>query len=219
MNKKRLTGILTLAGLVFLGYLGGWWEIFYQGNEQSVHTIQPSKPASVTYSGELTGWDDQELVWKIKAVKIWESSDGNQVYFEDIQNGIIYTENDGEIFFKAKWARWERAREELNISGSLEANRDDEFFTTDKAVMKYNIEELHCPSPVEYHEKDLHAKAGRMVMKFKDEEVLLEGNVELDQKGDIVRSEGLIFWRKDKKFKLIKPKEAIIRPCTVTGAV
>lgn len=212
MNKNRLIGILTLVGFVFLGYLGGWWEIFYQGSKQSVHTIQPSRPASVMYSGELTGWDDQEIAWKINAVKIWEPSDGNQVYFEDIKNGIIYTENDGKVFFKAKWARWERAREELNISGGLEANREGEFFTTDEAVMKYNIEELHCSSPVEYREEDLYAKANRMRMKFKDEEVLLEGNVELNQKGDIVRSEGLVYWRKDKKFKLIKPKEAIIKP-------
>jgi len=212
MGIKKLSGILILAGFIFLGYLGGWWEIFYQGNQKSAQSIQPSKPASVMYDSELTGWDDQELAWKIGAVKIWESSDGNQVYFEEINNGIIYTKNDGEVYFKAKWARWERAREELNISGGLEARRDDEFFTTDEAVMKYKNEELHCLTPVKYHEKDLQATADKMVMKFEDEEVLLEGNVELIQEEDLVRSEGLIYWRKDKKFKLIKPKEAIIKP-------
>lgn len=212
MAFKRLIGILALAGFIFLGYLGGWWEIFYQGAKKSAQSIQPTKPASVMYDSELTGWDDHELAWKIQAVKIWESSDGNQVYFENIHRGIIYTEKDGKVFFKAKWARWERAREELNISGGLEASRDDEFFTTDEAVMKYNSEELYCPSFVEYREKDLQAKADRMTMKFKDEEVLLEGNVELMQEGDLVRSEGLLYWRKDKKFKLIKPKEAIIKP-------
>lgn len=212
MGIKKLIGVLTLAGFIFLGYLGGWWEIFNQGAKKYAQSIQPSKPASVMYDSELTGWDDHELAWKIGAVKIWESSDGNQVYFENIHNGIIYTEKDGKVFFKAKWARWERAREELNISGGLEASRDDEFFTTDEAVMKYNSEELYCPTFVQYQEKDLQAKADRMTMKFKDEEVLLEGNVELLQEGDLVRSEGLIYWRKDKKFKLIKPKEAIIKP-------
>ncbi len=212
MDIKRSIGFFTLAGLVFLGYLGGWWEFLYQGTKQSVQSIQPSKPASVMYEGELTGWNDQELAWKIGAVKIWESSDGNQVYFEKIYNGIIYTEKDGKVYFKAKWARWERAREELNISGGFEASRDDEFFTTDEAVMKYKKEELHCLSPVKYYDKDLQATADKMIMKFEDEEVLLEGNVELIREGDLVRSEGLIYWRKDKKFKLIKPKEAIIKP-------
>lgn len=204
--------ISILVGFIFLGYLGGWWEIFYQGSENTSQSVQPSKPASVMYDSELTGWDDQKLAWKIGAVKIWESSDANQVYFEEINNGIIYTKKDGKVYFKAKWARWERAREELNISGGLEARRDDEFFITDEAVMKYNTEELHSLSPVQYYEKDLRATADKMTMKFKEEEVLLEGNVELTQKGDIVRSEGLIYWRIDKKFKLIKPKEGIIKP-------
>lgn len=212
MGIKRLIGVLTLAGFIFLGYLGGWWEIFYEGTKKSVQSIQPSKPAAVIYDSELTGWDDQKLAWKIRAVKIWETSDGNQVYFEDIKEGTIYTEKDGKVYFKAKWARWERAREEMNISGGLEAKRDDEIFTTDAAVMKYKTEELSCTSPVQYHDQDLQAKADRMTMKFKDEEVLLEGNVELIQKGDLIRAEGLVYWRKEKKFKLIKPKEAIIKP-------
>jgi hypothetical protein len=212
MNKKNLIPIVILGGFILLGYFGGWWEIFYQGLETKTQSIQPSKPSSVIYNGELVGWDDQELAWQIGAVKIWESSDGNQVYFENINNGIIYTQKDGKVFFKAKWARWERAREELHISGSLEARRDDDFFTSAEAVMKYKTEELHCLSPVKYHEKDLQATADKMILKFEDEEVLLEGNVELIQEGDLVRAEGLVYWRKEKKFKLIKPKEAIIKP-------
>ncbi len=212
MNKKGLMPIAFLGGFIFLGYLGGWWEIFYQGLEEPPQSVQPSKPSSVMYDGELTGWDEQKLTWKIGAVKIWESSDGNQVYFEKINKGIIYTKKDGEVYFKANWARWERAREELIISGGLEANRKDEFFKTDEAVMKYNTEQLYCPTPVQYHEKDLQATADSMTMKFEEEEVMLEGNVELIQKGDKVRSGGLIYWRKDKKFKLINPREAIIIP-------
>lgn len=212
MSKKTLIGISVLAGFIALGFIGGWWEVFFKGLPETTNKIRPSNPSSVMYNGVLTGWDDQELVWKIKATKIWETSDGNQVYFEEIKHGIIYTENDGEIHFKANWARWERAREELNISGGLEAWRDDEFFTTDKAVMKYKTEELHCLSPVRYTEKDLRATADKMTMKFEEEEVLLEGNVELIQEGDIVRSEGLQYWRKEKRFRLINPKEGIIKP-------
>lgn len=212
MNKKWLITGLILGGFILLGYFGGWWEIFYQGTANSIKTVQPSQPASVTYDGELTGWEDHELAWRIKAVKIWESSDGNQVYFEDISEGIIYTENDGEVYFKAKWARWEKAREELNISGGLEAYRGDEFFSTAEAVMKYKTEELHSLAPLEYHDQDLQVKADQMKMKFKAEEIWLEGNVELIQEGDVARADGLIYWRKDKKFKLIKPKEAVIKP-------
>jgi len=212
MNKRTLIGISVLAGFIGLGFIGGWWEVFFKGLPETTNKIQPSNPSAVMYNSELTGWDDQELAWKIKATKIWETSDGNQVYFEEINHGIIYTENDGEIHFKAKWARWERAREELNISGGLEAWRDDEFFTTEKAVMKYKTEELYCPSPVRYSEKDLRATADKMTMKFEEEEVLLEGNVELIQEEDIVRAEGLHYWRKEKRFRLIKPKEGIIKP-------
>jgi len=78
--------------------------------------------------------------------------------------------------------------------------------------MKYNTEELYCPSLVQYYGEDIQATANKMTMNFKKEEVLLEGNVELNQKGDIVRAEGMIYWRKDNKFKLIKPREAIIKP-------
>lgn len=212
MNKKNLMSIPIIGGIILLGYFGGWWEIFYQKPDKLSDTIQPSQPASVMYNSELNGWEDHELAWTIGAEKIWESSDSNQVYFENINKGIIYTDNDGKINFTAKWARWEKAREELNISGGLEARRDDEHFSTSEAVMKYKTEELFCPKQVQYFEKDLEAMAGRMTMNFKKEEVLLEGNVELNQKGDLILSEGLLFWRKDKKFKLIKPREAIIQP-------
>ncbi len=212
MSKKSLIIILIVGGTIFLGYLGGWWEVFYKGLENTPSVVQPSKPASVMYDSELTGWDDQKRAWKIGAVKIWESSDSNQVYFEDINNGIIYTDKDGEVYFKAKWARWERARQELNISGGLEAKQKEEFFTTDQAVMKYKTEELYCPTPVRYYGKDLKATADKMTMNFEKEEVVMEGNVELVHNEDIVRSEGMVYWRNDKKFKLIKPREAIIKP-------
>lgn len=211
MSNKWKIAIPIIGGIIVLGYFGGWWEIFYKGIEFS-DSVQPTQPSSVIYNSELNGWEDQELAWTIGAAKIWESSDSNYIYFEDIYKGIIYTDNDGKINFTADWARWEKAREEMKISGNLEAGRDDERFITSEALMKYKTEELFCPKEVRYFEKDLEARADTMSMNFEKEEVLLEGNVELNQKGDIVRSEGLIFWKKDKKFKLIKPIEAIIQP-------
>ncbi len=212
INKRCIIAIPIIGGIILLGYFGGWWEIFYKKPEKLPNSIQPNKPSSVMYNGELNGWKDHKLAWAIGAVKIWESSDSNHVYFEDIHRGIIYTDNDGKINFKAKWARWEKAKEELNISGGMEAGRDDEHFTTSEAVMKYKTEEMYCPTEVQYYEKDLEARADKMTMNFKKEEILLEGNVELNQKGDIILSEGLIFWRDVKKFELIKPREAIIQP-------
>lgn len=212
MNKKTILTIAFLGGFIFLGYVGGWWDIFYKGLGKNSSAIPLSKPASVMYNSALTGWDDQELAWTIEAVKIWEASDGNQVYFEEITNGVIYTKKDGKVYFKAKTACWERYREELKISGGLEAKQDEESFTTDEAVMKYKNEELFCPSLVQYYGDDLQIIADRMTMNFKKEEVLLEGNVELIQKGDAIRSEGLIYWKKDRKFQLINPREAIIKP-------
>lgn len=211
MSKKWKIAIPIIGGILLLGYFGGWWEIFYKGIEFS-DSIQPTKPSSVMYNSELNGWEDHELAWTIGAAKIWESSDSNYIYFEDIYKGVIYTDNDGKINFTANWARWEKAREEMSISGNLEAGRDDERFITGEALMKYKTEELFCPKEVRYFEKDLEATADTMSMNFEKEEVLLKGNVVLNQKGDIVRSEGLIFWKKDKKFKLIKPIEAIIQP-------
>lgn len=211
MSKKWMIAILIIGGIFLLGYFGGWWEIFYKGSEVP-ETVQPTNPSAVMHNSELNGWEDQKLVWTIGAVKIWESSDSNYIYFEDIHKGIIYTDNDGKINFTSKWARWEKAREELKINGGLEAGRDEERFITSEALMKYKTEELYCPAKVHYYEKDLEVTADSMTMNFKQEEILLEGNVELNQKGDLIRSEGLIFWREDKKFKLINPKEAIIQP-------
>jgi LPS export ABC transporter protein LptC len=211
MSKKWKIAILIIGGIFLLGYFSGWWEIFYKGIEFA-DSVQPTQPSSVMYNSELNGWEDHELAWTIGAAKIWESSDSNYIYFEDIHKGVIYTDNDGKINFTADWARWEKAREEMKISGNLEAVRDDERFITSEALMKYKTEELFCPKEVRYFEKDLEARADTMSMNFEKEEVMLEGNVVLNQKGDIVRSEGLIFWKKDKKFKLIKPIEAIIQP-------
>jgi hypothetical protein len=213
MRHKYSRFLPWLGLLLFItaGHFGGWWDDLLRPAAP-----QPSPsllaPGIVIRDSHLVGWDEQERVWEIRAAKILQATDGSQIHFEGISEGVIFSVRDRRVEFRAGWVRWMKALNEMQIGGGMEARFDDGIFTVEEAVMRYRDDELSTSRPVLFRDKDLTIKANTMRLNLKDEILTLEGGVELQQGNDRVRAQGLIYNMKDETYQVIKPKEVRLNP-------
>ena len=96
--REKLIRLLPWLGLllfIIAGYFGGWWDDLLNPKGQQPLPLPPG-PGIVIRDSNLIGWDGQERVWEIRAAKIWQASDGNQIQFEGITEGVIFSVRDPE---------------------------------------------------------------------------------------------------------------------------
>lgn len=200
-----------LALVLVLGWYGGWWEGLVRPVVNS--KTLPSKPAVPSidlYQTKLVGWDQQQKAWEIRAKRIWQSADGNITYFNQIDQGIIFSVEGRTAYFKAGWARWEKPRSVLYIGGFLNITVDQHRFKTKEAVMWFKNQELSCSYPIEVIGKDVRLKAEKLKVNLKRKDVRLEGNVVLSQGRDQITSQTVIYNLKSKQYQLLEPGGIIL---------
>ena len=209
--NKKVVPFLALFIVLGMGYFGGWWDDFFI-QRSSTNSLKPAVPSIDMIQTQLVGWDKGKKTLEIEAGRIWQSADGNFVYFQKISHGIAFSVKDKRVEFKAGWARWEKMHELLYLGGGLEATVDNSTMYTEAAVLNYHTEELNSTSTVRMTQKDAWATAQTMRINFSKEEIDLEGDVTLVQKQDRVTADGLIYNQKDETFQLIGPKGVTINP-------
>jgi LPS export ABC transporter protein LptC len=209
--NKKVVPFLAVFIILAMGYFGGWWDDFFIRHSPT-NSLKPAVPSIDMLQTKLTGWDKGKKTWEIEARRIWQSADGNLVYFQNISHGVAFSVKDKRVEFKAGWARWEKMRELLYLGGGLEATVDNSTMYTEAAVLNYHTEELNSSSVVRMTQKDAWATAQTMKINFSKEEIDLEGDVTLVQKEDQVAADGLIYNQKDETFRLIGPKGVTINP-------
>jgi LPS export ABC transporter protein LptC len=208
---KRLRPFLIILIIIIMGCFGGWWDVFFM-KAAPTRSLKPAVPSIDMSQTKLTGWDKGKKSWEIEARRIWQSADGNMVYFQKIIHGVAFSMNDKRVDFTSDWARWERARELLYLGGGLEAKVDDSIVNTAEAIINYRTEELTSSTRVRVTEKETVATAKTMRIDLAKDELILEGDVVLVQNRDRVTADGVIFYHKDETYELIGPKGAIINP-------
>ncbi len=208
---KRICPFLILFFIAIVGYLGGWWDISFAISQK----IQPNKPMIPSMDMEttkLTGWDQNKKSWEIEARRMWQSADGNIVYFQKIAHGVAFSMKSERVDFRAAWARWERIPEMLYIGGELEAKVADCIVKTKDAVIDYRKEMMTSETAVRLYQKDTLMTANRLQINLSKEEMDLEGDVALVQNNNRITAEGIKFYHKDETYQLIDPKGATINP-------
>lgn len=211
MLFKRILPFLIALSIITAGCFGGWWDVFFIKSTPA-RSLKPAVPSIDMSQTKLTGWDKGKKSWEIEAHRIWQSADGNLVYFQKITHGVAFSMKDKRVDFTADWARWERLHELLYLGGGVEAKVDDSIVNTAEAVVNYRTEELTSSTAVRMIEKDTVATAKTMRIILSKEEIILEGDVVLIQKRDQVTADGVIFYHKDETYELIGPKGALINP-------
>jgi LPS export ABC transporter protein LptC len=204
INKLIKLGIFVLV--LVLGWIGGWWDnLCGKGDLPKKPPANPAVPSINLQRTKLVGWDNHKKTWIIEAKRIWQSPEGNIIYFENISKGTIFSIEDREARFKAAWARWEKPWATLHIGGGLQVTVDDHVFTTSDVTMRYNKQEISCEHPVSLIGPEVRISAQKMKLDLAQEEVLLEGDVVLAQDQDRVFTKALIYNLKEEQYKLIKP--------------
>jgi LPS export ABC transporter protein LptC len=209
--NKKVVPFLILVIILAMGYFGGWWDGFFSGRS-TTNSLKPAVPSIDMLQTRITGWDKGKKTWEIEARRMWQSADGNLIYFQKITHGIAFSVKNKRVEFKAGWARWEKMSEMLYLGGGLEATVDNSTMNTEAAVLNYRTEELNSTSAVRMTQNDSWATAKTMRINFSKEEIVLEGDVDLVQKEDQVTADGLIYNQKDETFQLIGPKGVTINP-------
>jgi LPS export ABC transporter protein LptC len=205
---SKLIKLTLLIVVLVLGWIGGWWEnLSGKVNLPKNPPPNPGVPSINLQRTKLIGWDNHKKTWAIEAKRIWQSSEGNIIYFENISKGIIFSIENREAHFKAGWARWEKARAMLYIGGGLEVLVDKHAFKTSEAVMRYTNQEISCERRVSLTGPEVRIHAQKMKLDLDREEVFLEGNVVLvlSQGQDRVATKALIYNLKDESYQLMKP--------------
>jgi LPS export ABC transporter protein LptC len=208
---KRILPVLIFLSVIFIGHFGGWWDGFFT-NTSPANSLKPAVPSIDMSKTKFVGWDKGKKSWEIEAHRIWQSSDGNLVYFKKITHGVAFSLKDKRVDFTAAWARWERLGQLLYLGGGLEAKVDDSIVNTAEAVVNYRTEELTSSTAVRLTDKDRVVTANTMRINLSKEEMILEGDVVLIQKRDQVKADGVIFYNKEETFELIGPKGVLINP-------
>lgn len=201
-------GIIVVV--ITIGCFGGWWDGFWP-KPVSNPLPKPALPGLVMNRTELTGWDNGQKVWLIKAGKIWQSNDSNFVYFEKISDSVIFSVKERRVDFSAGWARWEKYRNELVIGGNIQARITEGVLSTPEAVMSFPNHELACRNGVNFNGKDLTMKAAVVRLNFDKEELYLEGGVELAQKDNQIKAGALIYSLKDEQYRLEEPEGVLLK--------
>jgi LPS export ABC transporter protein LptC len=209
--NKKVVPFLGIFIILVMGYFGGWWDDFFI-QRPAANTLKPAVPSIDMLQTKLTGWDKGKKTWEIEAQRIWQSADGNSVYFQKITHGVAFSAKNKRVDFKAGWARWERIHELLYLGGGLEAKVDNGTLETEDGVLNYRTEELNSNTGVYMTQKDSWATAKTLQVNFSKEEIELEGDVVLIQKKDQMVADGVIFNQKDETYQMIGPKEATINP-------
>lgn len=203
---KYLSLIFVII-VVVLGYFGGWWDgIFHQTPVVIEKPTQPITPGITMSKTKLTGWDQEQKSWEIEADRIWQTTNGSIVHFENIRNGIIFSVEGKTVTFKAGWARFEKWQRLLFVGGNLEAYLDEKQFTTSEALMDYGRQKMIFNHQIKVTGDNLLIQAGRLEIDLVNEELLLENNAELIQDNDRVNAKGLKYSLKTEQFELLEPE-------------
>ena len=202
---------MVVLFIAVVGYFGGWWDI-RSAISPKAPSSKPMVPSIEMERTKLTGWDRGKKSWEIKARRIWQSADGNIVYFQKILHGIAFSMKGERVDFKAGWARWERIPETLYIGGGLEAKVSDCTVKTKEATIDYRKETLTSKTAVQMNQKDTLVTARSLQIKLSEEEMDLEGDVVLVQNNNRVAADGMKFYHKDETYQLIDPKGVTINP-------
>jgi hypothetical protein len=208
----KVISLILIVLIIIIGYFGGWWDDFFHKPPPIQSSLKPATPSIDISEARLTGWDGQKKAWEIEARRIWQATDGNLVYFEEIGQGIIFSETEKRVDFKAGWARWEKLNGKLYIGAGLDAEMEEGKFSTREGMMDFRSQELVCQDHIHFSHKDITASADSMNVNFLKEELLLEGNIELIQNNNQVRAKGLWYDLKEEKYHLIEPKEVTLNP-------
>ncbi len=200
--------ILATVLVAVLGHYGGWWEEPPTG--VSVVRPQPVAPDMLIRQSRLVGWDGSQKTWEVKAGRIWQTNRGNQIYFEEISDGIIFSVEGKRVAFQAAWARWERFSKTLYVGGKIQARIENKTVTTEELVMRYDTEIISSFHPVTVTGKKLKMTAGSMQLDLKNEMLVLDNGVEFEQDGDSLRSKGLRYNLKTEEFELVEPEGVVL---------
>ncbi len=204
--RNKLLFLLTIFMIWLAGNYGGWWEFIRNPNLEPLKPVPVSKPKMVVLDTAITGWDDHQKTWEIKAAKMWESSDGNIIHFETISEGIIYSVKGNKVTFQAGWARWEKLKNELYIGDGLTAQLAEGSFVTPEAVMNYQSQIIRSEKGIHFDGDEIKLTAQTMEANIDLEQLLLEGNVQLEQGKDHLSAQGVFYDLKNKRYELRKPK-------------
>lgn len=199
--------ILVIVILIWItGNYGGWWDLMGSKTTAPLQPVPVTKPKMIIHNTALIGWDDQQKTWEIKAVKIWESNDGNIIYFDKINEGVIYSVKGNKVNFNAGWARWEKLKNELYIGDGLTAKLKEGSFVTPEAVMNYQTQIIRAEKGIRFTGDEIKLSAQKMQANIDVEQLLLEGDVKLEQKDDHILAQGIFYDLKNKRYELRNPE-------------
>jgi LPS export ABC transporter protein LptC len=189
-----------------MGYCGDWWDGILSQKPPVSAAPQPVTPEYLITQSKLAGWDNHHKTWEVEAEKIWQTTNGNIIYFEKISHGVIFSVEGEKVTFQAKWARWEKMLNQLIIGGNLSAEVDRKKIQADELTMQYNSNTLYSSGKIVVRGHNLLMKAGAMNLNINDEVLNLSKGIEFNQDGDSLHAEGIRFDLKNEQFDLIKPK-------------
>ena len=215
-DAKKIIIAMIVIGIIGLGQLGGWWDVLIReikpGRPSSGPRNYQPKPALETAESRLTGWKDRQKLWEIEADRIWQYDHGNQVFFENIHHGVVFSVKDKRVDFSAGSARWERYQSLLYIEGGLKAQTEEGFFSASRAAMNYKTQEMVCPEGVLYTEAGTQLIAKSLRIDLANEDFYLTGDVVFTQKDAIIKAGGMIYNYNTKQYQITNPEGITVFP-------
>ncbi|TCL62215.1 LPS export ABC transporter protein LptC [Hydrogenispora ethanolica] len=208
LNKLLSLGLVLL--IWGLGYFGGWWDFIVSPKNITDQPQSSAKPRMMIHKNTISGWDNHQKAWQIKAENIWQVADGSIIYFETISEGVIFSVAGERLHFTAGWVRWEKPHGRLYFGDGLTVSLRDGTLKTPEAILDYRNQIIRSEKKIQFCGAELSLSAQKMQADINKEELVLEGDVELEQQGDRIQAQGLFYDLKEKRYELQNPKEMTI---------
>lgn len=142
----------------------------------------------------ISGWHNGKKQWTLYAKKISVSRDERFTYFDNIQKGIIYSDNKPVLTIFAKKATFDKITKALQIFGRIKVVHKDFTLETRNVSWDGIKQSLICKNKVQ--------------VIFSKGNMLLANNVSVDTKEEIIElKDGVygIFKIKDEELNEIVP--------------
>lgn len=174
--KRGFWLILLLIALIGLGTV---FFVSGRSEEEGAEARIPLDESSVQFvRPTVIGMLDGVRQWELETERMREQ--GDLVYMEQIERGLLYREGEEYVTFTADEGIWNRHQDELELLGNVEVFRDGErLLESERLVWQGRSEVLASPGPVQIAIDGNKIRADEMIGNVKQDELVFLGNVHL----------------------------------------
>lgn len=149
-------------------------------------------PSVQLLQSRLVGRKDGWRQWEILAQSVLQT--GDLVTLTDLDEIIMFQEEEAYLFLDAQRAVWNRKKDILDLYEAVVWNEDESFYLeSDLLTWAGNEETLTSPGPVFIVWEGLEIRASEMVMESKENILHLRNDVQIRDGSLVWRTESAVY--------------------------